>query len=210
MIPVNLPYRLMRVAVALALCTYALPARAQEVSESHVKAARAAVDAINATDSMDGILPQAALALKQEMIGKNPDLEQEINRVVDESTLALAARRADLEREAALVYSRVFTEADLNAISAFYNSDAGKKLLANGSIVAREVDRAAQIWQAGVARDLAQSVGETLKDKMSAAADTGLAVDPAATAADPAAAGTAPADPAEPAAAGEAAPAPAN
>jgi len=196
MMPVYRTYRLMmHLAATLAICAGTAPVLAQDVSEPHVKAARAAVDAINATDAMDGILPQAAFALKQEMIRKNPDLEQEITQAVDETTLTLAARRADLEREAALVYARVFTEADLVGISAFYNSEAGKKLLANGAIVAREVDRAGQIWQAGVARDLAQTVGEKLKDKMGA------------TSAEP---GDAAADPAAPAPAADAAPAPAN
>ena len=71
-------------------------------------------------------------------------------------------RRTDLEKEAALAYARVFSEEDLNAIAAFYNSEAGKKLLSDGPIVTRELFKAADIWQRGVARDLAQSVGAKL------------------------------------------------
>ena len=51
---------------------------------------------------------------------------------------------------------------DLNAIAAFYSSDAGKKLLSDGPIVTRELVKAADIWQRGIARDLAQSVGTKL------------------------------------------------
>ena len=137
-------------------------AGAQEVSASHLKAARAAVDAINATDQYDIILPSAAQALKTEMINKNPDLQDEISRIVDEQTLKMVSRRGDLEREAALAYARVFTEKQLNEIAAFYQSEAGLKLLSDGPIVTRELIKAARIWQNGVARDLAQEVGKTM------------------------------------------------
>ena len=49
----------------------------------------------------------------------------------------------------------MFSEADLNAIAEFYNSDAGKKLISDGPIVTRELFKAADIWQRGIARDLA-------------------------------------------------------
>ncbi len=147
---------------AAAVLALALPASAQDISDSHLKAARSAIDSLNATDQFDAILPQAAAALKAELIQKNPDLQQSISQIVDEKTLALVSRRADLEKEAATVYARVFTEEELTAVAAFYNSGPGKKLLAEGPIVTRELIKAAEIWQRGVARDLAQSVGEEL------------------------------------------------
>jgi hypothetical protein len=153
--------RHLSVAAATVLAL-ALPAAAQDASEPHLKAARDALDALNATDQFDVILPQAAAALKAELIQKNPDLQQLITKTVDEKTLAMAARRADLEKEAANVYTRSFTEEELTAIAAFYNSGPGKKLLTEGPIVTRQVIQAAEIWQRGVARDLAQSVGEEL------------------------------------------------
>lgn len=156
--------RTVSAAMAFAIIAFAAPAFAQEanISDSHLKAARAAVAAINVTEDFDGILPQAAAALKQELIQKNPDLQDLIVKTVDDETLTLAARRADLEKEAALAYARVFSEADLTAIAAFYNTEAGKKLLSDGPIVTRELFKAAEIWQRGIARDLAQSVGTKL------------------------------------------------
>ena len=110
--------RTVSAAVAFAILAVAAPAFAQEnISESHLKAARAAVTAIKTTEDFDKILPQAAAALKAELIQKNPDLQAIIVKTVDEETLALAPRRADLEKEAALAYARVFTEQDLNDIA---------------------------------------------------------------------------------------------
>ncbi|MEK1852466.1 MAG: DUF2059 domain-containing protein [Phyllobacterium sp.] len=137
-------------------------AQAQDITPSHLAAARAAVSAIKATDMFDGILPDAARGLKAELIQKDPNLEAVISSTVDEQALALASRRADLENEAARAYAVSFTEEELNAITGFYTSPAGKKLLSEGPIVTREVSKAAGIWQRGIARDLAQAVAEKI------------------------------------------------
>lgn len=144
--------------------------QAQEISPAHLAAARSAVAAIGATEQFDGILPRAAGALKSELIQKDPNLEAIITKTVDDKALALASRRADLETEAARVYANAFSEEELTSISTFYNSEAGKKLIAEGPIVTREVLRAAEIWQNGIARDLAVEVGEVLQKADSATA----------------------------------------
>lgn len=175
---------------ASAIVAFSLPALAQDVSESHLKAARAAVAAIHATDPFDSILPQAAAALQEQLIQKNPDMEQMISTTVSEKALGLASRRADLEKEAALAYAKAFSEDELSAIATFYASEAGKKLLDKGPLVTRDLVKAADIWQNGVARDLAQQVGEAL----SAAAKTKAPAAPADGAAAPADDAAKPAD----------------
>lgn len=179
--------RTVSAAVACAILTVTAPAFAAEenITESHLKAARAAVTAIKATENFDGILPQAAAALKQELIQKNPDLQAIIIKTVDEETFALVPRRGDLEKEAALAYARVFSEGDLNAIATFYSSEPGKKLISDGPIVTRELLKAADIWQRGIARDLAQGVGTKLATVVKSQAPDPAAPAPAA---DPAAA----------------------
>lgn len=187
--------RLSVILAASAAFAFSTPAFSQDVTEAHLKAARAAVAAIHATDSFDNILPQAAAALEQQLIQKNPDMQELIGKTVSEKAMALAARRADLEKEAALAYAKVFSEKDLNDIAAFYSSDAGKKLLDSGPIVTRELVKAADIWQNGVARDLAQQVGETL----SAAAKAAAPAAPADATAPASGSDSAPADGAAPA-----------
>jgi hypothetical protein len=145
-------------------------ASAQEISASHLEAARAAIASINATEQFDEILPSAARALKGELIQKDPNLEALITKTVDDKALALASRRADLETESARAYANAFSEDELKAISAFYTSEAGKKLLAEGPIVTREVVKAANIWQNGIARDLATGVAEVLAAQAGATA----------------------------------------
>jgi uncharacterized protein len=162
-------------------------ASAQEISPEHLKQARSAIAAIRATDQFDFILPQAADALKAELIQKDPNLEALITSTVDNEALTLVARRSDLENEAARVYAKVFTEAELKTIAEFYSTDVGKKLIADGPLAARQLVEAANIWQSGIGRDLAQNVADKIK---------------AAAPSEPAPAEDAPADPA----AGEKAP----
>jgi hypothetical protein len=144
---------------------------AQDISESHLQAAYGAIDAIGVTDPYDNVLPQAAQALKNELIQKNPNLTDLIDATVEKSALALAGRRADLEKEAATASARVFSEQELKEIADFFNSPTGKKLISDGPIVLREIDKAEQIWQRGVARDLAQNAGTEIAKKAGAKAD---------------------------------------
>lgn len=158
-------HRLIAPMAALGILAGLQGANAQDISEAHLNAARSAIAAIGATEQFDAILPQAAASLKAELIQKDPNLEELITKTVDDKAIALAARRADLETEAARVYANSFSQADLEAIATFYNSESGKKLIAEGPIVTREVIKAAGIWQNGIARDLAVGVGETLAEQ---------------------------------------------
>ena len=129
-------------------------AKAQEVTDEQIKTARSAIDAIGATSSFDNILPSLAMRVKSTFVQASPNHEAEINAVVDEQALSLAPRRADLEKEAATIYAKTFTQDELKAIADFYGSAVGKKLLADGPIATREVMKAAEIWASGVDRDL--------------------------------------------------------
>lgn len=141
-------------ATAIILSVMVPALRAQEVTDDQVKAARAAIEAISATSGFDNILPNLAERLKTTLIQSSPNYQELITKTVDEKALELAARRADLEREAATIYAKTFTVDQLNAITAFYTSDAGKKLLKDGPIASREMMKAADIWAAGISRDL--------------------------------------------------------
>ena len=106
--------RLLAPLAALTVLAGVNLAQAQEASPAHLSAARAAIAAIGATEQFDGILPRAAQALKSELIQKDPNLEAIITKTVDDKAIALAARRADLETEAARVYANSFSEDELD------------------------------------------------------------------------------------------------
>lgn len=167
---------LSRHLAVLGLCAAVLqmaPASAQEFTESHLEAARGAIDVLGATESYDSILPGAAQTLKTELIKRDPNLEAIISATVDETALTLAARRRDLEEEAARAYATSFSEEELKALTEFYRSPVGAKFQKEAPIVVRAVAEAAQIWSNGIVRDLTQEVASKLEAVTGAGAATG-------------------------------------
>ena len=157
----------------------------QEISPSHLAAARTAIKAISATDQFDNLLPNAATQVKSEFIPNNPDKESEISDMVDDRALKLASRRGDLENEVARIYAKMFSEEELDQIAQFYTSEAGKKLLAKGPAATREMMQSAEVWNNGIMRDLRQSSMEGMNEIYgSAKAGEAAAVEGTAAAAD--------------------------
>ena len=141
-------------------------ARAEDVSEEQLKAARATIDALGVTSRFDSILPTVAEQLKAQLIQATPNFQDVISTTVDGEALKLAARRGDLEKEAATIYAKTFTVEELKAIADFYGSDVGKKLLRDGPVAAREMMKAADIWGAGIQRDLAKESDTALEKEL--------------------------------------------
>lgn len=155
------------IAIALAAAMLA-PAfavsSAQEISEEHLKAARAAVAASKSTQSLDGILPQLADRAKQQLIANRPDAADQISVIVDDVAISLASRRGDLEDEVARAYARIFTVEELKLITEFYNSEAGQKLVRETPVVARSIEQAARVWSNGIQRDMREQVAKKLQE----------------------------------------------
>jgi len=154
--------------VASSLVMAGHSAQAQELSQEHLAAARAAIASLQSTDQFDGVIPAAAEQLKTELIRSNADLQEVISTTIDEEALKIVPRRSDLEKEAAQIYAKAFTQEELTAITNFYNSAPGKKLIENGPLVTRELIKSAEIWSSGVARDLARNVNAALQEKIGA------------------------------------------
>ncbi|SFB39208.1 hypothetical protein SAMN03159496_03378 [Rhizobium sp. NFR07] len=151
-------------ALALVLSgSAAFQAQAQDVPQAQLDAARKAITALNVTDRYDTILPALAERLKAQFIQSSPNFQDQISAIVDEQALALAPRRADLEKEAATIYAKSFSADELNTIATFFNTEAGKKLLSSTPLVSRELGRAAEIWTNGISRDLSAQATAKLR-----------------------------------------------
>lgn len=153
------------VAIAVPVFVISLaPSAAQEPSQSHLDAAKAAISSTGTSAPLDNILPIMAEQAKSQLISGRPDIAAAISDIVDDATIALAPRRGDLENEVAAIYAKVFSEEELMAIAEFYRSGAGKKLLAEAPIIERQIKQASQTWGSGVRRDLSQAIGEKLRE----------------------------------------------
>ncbi len=84
------------------------------------------ITALNATDVFDGILPGAAAQLKQQLIGRNPDLEQLITTTVDERCWVSWPSRRPRAGSGTSLTARVFTEDELKQMATFFASPAAR------------------------------------------------------------------------------------
>lgn len=135
-----------------------------EFSESHIKAAKEALAASEATSQLDILLPNMGETAKQQLIDNRPDAADQLSAIVDEITISLAPRRGDLELEIARLYASIFTEEELLAIAEFYRTPAGRKLKAATPAIVNGMRQAARVWTAGIQRDLAEEIGKKVKE----------------------------------------------
>jgi hypothetical protein len=152
------------IGMGLAAGSWSANAFAQEISESHLSAARDAMTSARTTERFDSILPRIAAEAKAELIRNRPDQEAKLTELVDEVAISLASRRGDLETEVATVFAKAFSEEELTEIAAFYNSETGKKFLKESPIVIREMTNASRVWGGGLKRDMQIAIQEKLTE----------------------------------------------
>ncbi len=140
-------------------------ASAEEVTESHLKAAVAAVQAAKTSRGFDNLLPLLAQQTQNRLIRMRPDQHVLIGQVVDAEALDLVARRAELDNDVARIWAKYFTEDELNAITTFYQSPAGAKLADIGPKVVGETLQSVKGWSDRVGEEMYEKSRELLKKK---------------------------------------------
>ena len=155
-------FRAAVLAVGL-LVGFAGVASAQEVTESHLKAAVAAVEAAKTSRGFDNLLPLMSQQVQNRLIRMRPDQHQLISQVVEQQALDLVSRRKDLDNDVARIWAKYFTEDELNQITAFYKSPAGAKLAEVGPQVVAETLQSVKGWSDRVGEELFQKSIEALK-----------------------------------------------
>lgn len=155
--------RALLVAGGIGLGLVSAAAVAQDISESHLAAARAAVTSARTAEGFNNVLPALAEQVQTTLIAQRPDLHKEITAAVDAMALSLAVRRGDLDNDVARIWAKAFSEEELLAITAFYKSPAGTKLAEIGSQVLQDSLQVVQGWSQRVGEELLEKSREELK-----------------------------------------------
>ncbi|GGB42516.1 hypothetical protein GCM10011316_13020 [Roseibium aquae] len=134
----------------------------EELSESHIEAARAVVQEAQALDTFDNILPLMAEQTRTLFIQSDPARTQEIEMVTNEVALEMAKRRSELNRIVYEVWARRFSEEELRQLAEFYRSPLGKKLSENGPTITALSVGAARQWQDAMSTEMVALVRERL------------------------------------------------
>lgn len=121
-------------SAALILCALAMPAFAQapakQPSPEHVALARAVLDFTGARSSFDGVLVKLLSDARNTIVRTRPTLQADVETALLAIGDKLKNADEELVGQIAVVYAQKFTEQELKDIAAFYQSPAGKKLVA--------------------------------------------------------------------------------
>ncbi|HZP21759.1 MAG TPA: DUF2059 domain-containing protein [Bauldia sp.] len=137
--------------------------RAEEITPSHLAAAKQAVSVTKADRGFEDLLPSVSQQVQNQLITLRPDLYVQITDAVKAMALTVVNRRADLDNDIARIWAQAFTEDELKAITVFYQSPAGQKFLTTGPKVFADSVNAAKGWSDRVREELAEKSREELK-----------------------------------------------
>lgn len=138
-------------------------AMAQEISESHLAAAKKVASATKILEPFDDILPVLAEQTRTAFVQSDPTRAEEIIEVTQKVALELAPKRADLNNRVYRVWAEHFTEAELNELAAFYSTELGQKLTQTIPVVTQFSVGAAREWQDKISTEMVTMVQEELK-----------------------------------------------
>lgn len=141
------------------------PTQAESFTPEQLQLAQRAIAASKSNVGFDDILPLIAEQTKGLFIRSNPALAGEIETVTQEVAMQMVPTRRNLDRTIQEVWARRFTNEELEAIIAFYESTAGSKL-ANLSpeILALSVGAAKQ-WSDELATQMVTRVREEMQKR---------------------------------------------
>jgi len=133
-------------AVTIALTSFGPAAHSQQPSAAALATAKELISFTGSAAVFDpliaGVVEQAKLLFLQQ----NPALGKDVNEIAGKLRTDLAPRFVELTDEMALLYATHFSESELKAILAFYQSPAGKKMLAQQPTVVDASMKFAQNW----------------------------------------------------------------
>ena len=116
----------------------------------------------------DDVLPTIAEQSKNEFIRANPQMQLGIIAIVDKVAIQMVARRPELDTFLARIWASAFSDEEMQALTDFYSSDAGKKFAARMPAMLAVQTSAAQQWGKSVAEELNTKVQAELKANVAA------------------------------------------
>jgi uncharacterized protein len=151
------------VAVALIVCGSA--AHSQQPSAASIAVAKQLIATSGATTVFNpliaGVVEQAKLLYLQQ----NPGLAKDLNEIATQMRTDLQPRFAELTDQVAKIYASNFTEQELKDILAFYQTPAGKKLLAQQGKVIETSMSFAQDWANKLSDEVISKMRDELKKR---------------------------------------------
>lgn len=152
-------------AFALAATAPAAFAQGSKPSAAALATAKQLVTVTGATALFSPLIAGVVEQSKLLYLQQNPMLQKDLNDIAAKLRTELAPRFVEITDEVAHAYVTHFTEQELKAILAFYETPAGKKLLQEQPAVANESMKFAQDWANKLSTEVTAKMRDELKKR---------------------------------------------
>jgi len=152
-------------ALALLAAVLSAPLRAQGPDPARLSAAREMMEVAGVAKQFDELMPLLAQQLSQSFTAVAPEKAEEIRQVFAQLPGKFIDRKGELIDAVASLYAQELSVEELAAVSAFYKSPAGAKLLAVQPQIARQSMALGQRWGAQIGREIEQEARKELKKR---------------------------------------------
>lgn len=143
----------------------AAPTLAQSPSPDALAAAKELVTTMNLAEQFKSLMPMIMKNLKPAIVQGRSDVDRDYEAMAPILLEGFEARMGELSEAVAIVYSSNFSADDLRAVTAFYRTPAGRKLLEKTPVVAQQTMAAGQKFGQSVAADMQKRIIEELRKK---------------------------------------------
>ena len=152
-------------ALALWASLFSAPLAAQAPDAARLAAAREMMQVAGVAKQFDELMPLLAQQLSQSFVAIAPEKADEIRQVFAQLPTKFIDRKGELIDEVASLYAQELSVEELAAVSAFYKSPAGARLLAVQPQIARQSMALGQRWGARIGREIEQEARKELKKR---------------------------------------------
>lgn len=129
----------------------------------NLAASQQLIEVMRAADQFKAILPSLIQNMKAAVVQNRPEMEKNFDAMMPLFAEAANARVKDVTDQMATIYARHFSVDEMHAMTAFYQTPAGQKLLAEQPAIARETLAAGQQFGRAIALDIQTRALEALR-----------------------------------------------
>lgn len=147
----------------IALC--GAPALAQAPDPAQIKAARMMMAASGADRGFDQMIPQFLEETRRMFVQTRPDVDKQTAETLQQLAPEFNKRKDEVLAEVAGFYARRFSKEELDQITAFYTSPAGKKMTELLPGVTAETRQYLDTWTRTLGTDIVTRLRAELKKK---------------------------------------------
>jgi hypothetical protein len=137
----------------------------QEISPEHLASARSYIQLTDNANVYEITLIEIGLQVMRIIIQQDPALADPVQIAIQTAFDEYEARKDELYNQFARIYAMRFTQAELDTILEFYNTDVGKKLLANNTTINQDMQVVLRVWEENTQREFLARVRALLREE---------------------------------------------